>query len=153
MELTSLLVITDVLACCKNVSTIQSCILRMIASSELYLNPLNTRIYLWDNIRSWLFNKMALHCNTHVAGWSHKLTPDSKVHGANMGPTWVLSAPGGPHVGPTNLAIRDPIKAICLWCAKKTRIYSASAKLKYHFGNSGILYRYTVGIWKHQVHQ
>ena len=33
--------------------------------------------------------------------------PDSKVHGANMGPTWVLSAPDGPHVGPTNLAIRD----------------------------------------------
>ena len=25
--------------------------------------------------------------------------PDSKVHGANMGPTWVLSAPDGPHVG------------------------------------------------------
>ena len=33
--------------------------------------------------------------------------PDSKVHGANMGPTWVLSAPVGPHVGPMNLAIRD----------------------------------------------
>ena len=32
--------------------------------------------------------------------------PDSKVHGANMGPTWVLSAPGRPHVGPMNLAIR-----------------------------------------------
>ena len=31
--------------------------------------------------------------------------PDSKVHGANMGPTWVLSAPDGPHVGPVNLAI------------------------------------------------
>ena len=30
----------------------------------------------------------------------------SKVHGANMGPTWVLSAPDGPHVGPINLAIR-----------------------------------------------
>ena len=30
--------------------------------------------------------------------------PDSKVHGANMGPTWVLSSPGGPHVGPMNLA-------------------------------------------------
>ena len=29
--------------------------------------------------------------------------PDSKVHGANMGPTWVLSAPDGPHVGPMNL--------------------------------------------------
>ena len=24
-----------------------------------------------------------------------------------MGPTWVLSAPGGLHVGPMNLAIRD----------------------------------------------
>ena len=33
--------------------------------------------------------------------------PDSKVHGANMECTWVLSAPDGPHVGPTNLAIRE----------------------------------------------
>ena len=33
--------------------------------------------------------------------------PDSKVHGANMGPIWVLSTPDGPHVGPMNLAIRD----------------------------------------------
>ena len=32
--------------------------------------------------------------------------PDSKVHVANMRPTWVLSAPCGPHVGPINLAIR-----------------------------------------------
>ena len=31
---------------------------------------------------------------------------DSKFHGANMGPTWVLSAPGGPHVGPMDLDIR-----------------------------------------------
>ena len=37
--------------------------------------------------------------------------PDSKVHGANRGPTWVLSAPDGPHVGPINLAIRASIKA------------------------------------------
>ena len=32
---------------------------------------------------------------------------DSKVHGANMEPTWVLSAPDGPHVGHMNLAIRE----------------------------------------------
>ena len=32
--------------------------------------------------------------------------PDSKVPGANMGPTWVLSAPDVPHVSPMNLAIR-----------------------------------------------
>ena len=35
--------------------------------------------------------------------------PDGKVHGANMGPTWVLLAPDGPHVGPMNLAIRVDI--------------------------------------------
>ena len=34
---------------------------------------------------------------------------DSKVHGANIGPIWVLSAPDGPHVGLMNLAIRDAI--------------------------------------------
>ena len=34
-------------------------------------------------------------------------TPDSKVHGANMGPIWVLLTPDGPHVGPMDLAIRD----------------------------------------------
>ena len=33
------------------------------------------------------------------------LNPDNKVHRANMGPTWVLSAPDGPHVGPMNPAI------------------------------------------------
>ena len=26
--------------------------------------------------------------------------PDNKVHVAHMGTTWVLSAPGGTHVGP-----------------------------------------------------
>ena len=33
--------------------------------------------------------------------------PDSKVHGANMGPIWGRQGPGGPHVGPMNFAIWD----------------------------------------------
>ena len=33
--------------------------------------------------------------------------PDSKVHGANMGPIWDRQDPGEPHVGPMNLAIWD----------------------------------------------
>ena len=42
-----------------------------------------------------------------IQGNCHHYCPDSKVHGANMGHTWVLlSAPDGPHVGPMNLAIR-----------------------------------------------
>ena len=40
---------------------------------------------------------------------SRETNPDSKVHEANMGPTWVLSAPDGPHAGPMNLAIRELI--------------------------------------------
>ena len=31
--------------------------------------------------------------------------PDSKFHGANMGPTWGRQDPGGPHVGHMNLTI------------------------------------------------
>ena len=31
----------------------------------------------------------------------------SKIHGANMRPTFVLLASDGPHVGPMNLSIRD----------------------------------------------
>ena len=36
---------------------------------------------------------------------SHNITyntPDGKVHGANVGPTWGWQDPGGPHVGPMN---------------------------------------------------
>ena len=38
---------------------------------------------------------------THVHGSS--TIPDSKVHGANMGPTWVLLAPNGPMLAPWTL--------------------------------------------------
>ena len=31
--------------------------------------------------------------------------PDSKIHGAYMGPIWGRQDPGGPHVGPINFAI------------------------------------------------
>ena len=40
--------------------------------------------------------------------------PDTKVGVANMGPIWVLSAPGGPHVGPMNFAIREH-DGVALW--------------------------------------
>ena len=42
-------------------------------------------------------------------GWASAATiltyPDSKVYGANIGPIWGRQDPGGPHVGPMNLAI------------------------------------------------
>ena len=39
--------------------------------------------------------------------------PDSKVHGANMGPTWGWQDPGGPNVGPMNLVIRAKLACSC----------------------------------------
>ena len=50
---------------------------------------------------------LTLHYSPFASGgFLLQKAPDSKVHGANMGPTWVLSAPDGPHVGPMNFAIR-----------------------------------------------
>ena len=69
----------------------------------LHLNKLMNKQSSWQWLEmtwhSWDINVMRLPCSYNY--------PDSKVHGANMGPTWVLSAPGGPHVGPMNLAIRE----------------------------------------------
>ena len=47
------------------------------------------------------------HCSSDNLGAYIKTHgfPDSMVHVTNMGPTWVLPAPGGPHVGPMNFAI------------------------------------------------
>ena len=42
---------------------------------------------------------------TLVSSWIDHISSYSKVQGANMGPTWVLPAPDGPHVGPMKLAI------------------------------------------------
>ena len=42
----------------------------------------------------------------HNKRFQNQAYPDSKIHGTNMGPTWIMSAPDGPHLGPMNLAIR-----------------------------------------------
>ena len=42
-----------------------------------------------------------------VCLYSMEYIPDSKVHGASMGPIWGRQDPGGPHVGPMNFAIWD----------------------------------------------
>ena len=58
-------------------------------------------IKVWPHIGSWFKTLTSLkQCNI-----IHHGHPDSKVQGANIGPTWVLSAPGGSHVGPMNLAV------------------------------------------------
>ena len=50
-------------------------------------------------------NRLVIGCTDWI--YLFRNIPDNKVHWVNMGPTWVLSSPGGPHVGPMNLAIWD----------------------------------------------
>ena len=48
---------------------------------------------------------MTCHTSQEAVYCSYSDIPDSKVHGTNMGPAWGRQDPGGPHVGPMNLAI------------------------------------------------
>ena len=65
----------------------------------------------WCNIGSNHMELIPIMAWSNIT-WYHKISgylqryPDSKVHGANMGPTWGQQDPGGPHVGPMNLTIR-----------------------------------------------
>ena len=53
--------------------------------------------------RKWAFNLVITLPADILA--SNRSYPDSKVHGANMGPIWGQQDPGGPHGGPMSLAI------------------------------------------------
>ena len=73
--------------------------------------PVLVRRRLYIDTASWFRDKFSdfhLPVTSVISNRSLEIYmyPDSKVHGANMGPTWVLSAPDGPHDGPMNLAIR-----------------------------------------------
>ena len=61
-------------------------------------------------ISIWASQNFQYHVTHYYSAfcWNARLLgyPDSKIHGANIWPTWVLSAPDGPHVGPMNLAFR-----------------------------------------------
>ena len=50
-----------------------------------------------------------MHNYVYVIGgtWCIEYIPDSKVHGANMGPVPGRQDRGGPHVGPMNFANWD----------------------------------------------
>ena len=74
--------------------------------------------------------------------------PDSKVHGANMGPIWVLSAPDGPHFGPMNLVIwaclneNNQFKVLfhmIYWCIFRNN--KAPRSGIFHFGINSIVKR------------
>ena len=93
-----------------------------IKPQEAYFSEFLPKIqmFLFKKIHCW---KCPLRNGGHFVGFNMlKECPDSKVHGANMGPTWVLSAPDGGCVVPMNLAIRVTFKGCCpaMQCSKYT---------------------------------
>ena len=64
---------------------------------------------------SWLSNAIITHVMLLISVGEGQTSgasltfPDSKVYGANMGPTWGRQDPGGPHVGP-----HEPCSQGCL---------------------------------------
>ena len=124
-------------------------------SSWLYLGQISPPGLQSSNVCHvyfyWICNKQFLNLeflNFEALIWraSHyilNLIPQiARLMGANMGPTWVLSAPDGPHVGPINLAIRGTsssweltgdILALGLWstCIKPSWVPSHYQSLLY----------------------
>ena len=79
----------------------------------LFFYSLLAWISCWTNI--WVTGDYSCDTTEIILERSPISTPDNKFHVVHMGPTWVLSSPGGPHVGPMNLALRD-----CLHCSNMT---------------------------------
>ena len=79
---------------------------RMTATKTLKF-PYHWPFVMWINWCIKILELLADCLANRAVHWNWPLcNPDNKVNGANMGPTWVLSAPDGHHVGPMNLAIR-----------------------------------------------
>ena len=82
-------------------------VLRQMAYNIIWKGKLEMELNLLNH---WSRDKKTYHQQFLVVSATFhmdiKSTPDNKVHGANMWPTWVLSAPDRPHVGPINLAVR-----------------------------------------------
>ena len=75
----------------------------------------------WHYINKNGINYIDKHEQSQPLSWRSQykwhVSPDSKVHGANMGPNWVLSALDGSHVVPTNFVIWVVYPSGVLACA------------------------------------
>ena len=72
----------------------------------------------------WVHSEIPTIFQTHCQLVAQPI-PDSKVHGANMGPTCVLSAPDGPHVGLMNFAIKDDTRQIASYQCCAMRLWKS----------------------------
>ena len=68
---------------------------------------------------------------------SQEVTQIAKFMGVNIEPTWVLSAPDGPHVGPMNLAFRVLMWSFDIFCFA----YLKKLFLWHHYNEGVYLHR------------
>ena len=108
-------------------------------SGTVVRDPLIRQVFEWNLIIKWSLVKLTRrnHNKTQQEAktWTY---PDSKVHRANMGPTWVLSAPDGPHDGPMNLAIRVVIVMYRNITAYESRISKEGVIFSFHVSSPWI---------------
>ena len=93
------------------------CCIFLHTSGLLHWHHGNHRRFVWHKGTKDMEFKSCydcVDCRCHPDIYLTASIPNSKIHGANMGPTWVLSAPDGPHVGPMNPAIRNAA-CMSLW--------------------------------------
>ena len=99
----------------------------LYAVEDLKLSDLRAHMYFWNVPFKALYSlrdhfvyaprQWEMTVTLSLIGWADtqndpyslhmRYTQITEVHGANMGPTWALSAPDGPHFGPKKLAVRD----------------------------------------------
>ena len=77
--------------------------------SKLRLHTSSKSILIWKTLTrlSCIVNVMIADDLVTQGDRVSAAIPDSKAHGTNMGPIWGRQGPGGPHVGPMNIAIWD----------------------------------------------
>ena len=61
----------------------------------------------------------------------HCIIPVIKIHGANMGPTWFMSAPDGPHLVPMNLVISDGYRDVAMWIVSCHMVFINLCRWRY----------------------
>ena len=89
--------------------------LNMFTCSQLALSTCRPRYLPHGKINMWYLCILWKHKGDYVTQHDPipkaqiNAIPDSKVHGANMGPIWGRQDPGGPHVGPMNFAVWDQL--------------------------------------------
>ena len=66
------------------------------------MDTLDINVHVMDKTDTWTDGYSMFNRLPYIVYSDHA---DSKVYGANMGPTWGRQDPGGPHVGPIYLAI------------------------------------------------